>query len=225
MFQRWSDLLFLHWSWPAEDLQTGLPDGLTIDTFEGEAFLGVVPFFMSGVRPRFLPAVPGLSAFQELNLRTYVHDDSGAPGVWFFSLDAANPVAVAIARRFFHLPYRHARMRARRDHGITYRSTLPDHPEMRFRYPVPETTREAVPGTLEFFLLERYYLFAHDRHRDRLYRGQVAHPPYRFAEVTADEIDPGPLMAAGFPRPDAAPCHQAASPGVQVEVFPLERLR
>ena len=225
MFQRWSDLLFLHWSWPAEELQAHLPSGLTIDTFDGKAYLGVVPFFMRGIRPRFLPAVPWLSTFQELNLRTYVHTDDGTPGVWFFSLDAANPIAVAIAKRFFHLPYRHARMRSERNEGITYHSKLPGHPAQRFRYQVPETTREAKPGTLEFFLLERYYLFAHDPKRDRLFRGQVAHPPYQFAETTAAEIDEGPITAAGFPAPSTAPVHQAASPGVHVDILPLERLR
>lgn len=225
MFQRWTDLLFLHWTWSAEELQAHLPRGLTVDTFEGEAYLGVVPFFMSGVRPRFCPAVPWLSTFQELNLRTYVHDESGTPGVWFFSLDAANPIAVAIAKRFFHLPYRQARMRAERNGAITYHSALPDRSAQRFRYAIPETTREAAPGTVEFFLLERYYLFAHDPNRDRLFRGQVAHPPYQFAEVHAPEIDSGPLNAGGFELPDAPPCHQAASPGVHVRVFPLQRLR
>lgn len=225
MFQRWSELLFLHWTWAADELQTHLPAGLTIDTFDGQGYLGVVPFFMHGIRPRFLPAVPWLSAFQELNLRTYVHSDDGTPGVWFFSLDAANPIAVGIAKRFFHLPYRHARMSAERDHTITYHSRLPDHPAQRFRYRIPEHTREAEPGTLEFFLLERYYLFSHDAKRDRLFRGQVAHPPYQFAETTADDLDPGPIAAAGFTAPTTPPCHQAASPGVHVRILPLQRLR
>ena len=225
MFQRWSDLLFLHWEWSAEELQSHLPAGLTIDTFDGRAYLGVVPFFMCGIRPRFCPAVPWLSAFQELNLRTYVHTDDGTPGVWFFSLDAANPIAVAIARRFFHLPYRHARMSAARsDNTITYHSKLPKHPGQQFRYRIPESTSEADPGSLEFFLLERYYLFAHDAKRDRLFRGQVAHPPYQFAATSAGEIDSGPLPAAGFDAPSTPPCHQAASPGVHVDIFPLVRL-
>jgi hypothetical protein len=225
MFQRWSDLLFLHWTWPSQDLQAHLPPGLTIDTFAGEAYLGVVPFFMSGIRPRFCPAVPWISNFQELNLRTYVHSDDGTPGVWFFSLDAANPIAVAIAKRFFHLPYRHARMHAERNGDITYHSKLPGHPAQQFRYSIPQSTRAAEPGSLEFFLLERYYLFSHDARRDRLFRGQVAHPPYQFAATTPPEIDLGPIAAAGFRAPTSAPCHQAVSPGVQVRILPLARIR
>jgi uncharacterized protein YqjF (DUF2071 family) len=225
MFQRWSDLLFLHWTWPSKELQAHLPPGLTIDTFEGEAYLGVVPFFMRGIRPRFCPAMPWLSNFQELNLRTYVHSDDGTPGVWFFSLDAANPIAVAIAKRFFHLPYRHARMHAERKRDITYHSKLPGHPAQQFRYPVPQSTHAAEPGSLDFFLLERYYLFSHDAHRDRLFRGQVAHPPYQFAPTTTPEIDLGPIATAGFRAPTSAPCHQAVSPGVHVRILPLTRLR
>ena len=113
MYQRWYDLLFLHWAWDAAEIQATLPAGLTVDTFDGQAWLGVVPFAMSGVRPRGLPAVGGLSAFLELNLRTYVHAADGTPGVWFYSLDCEQRLAVMIARTLFGLPYRHARMARR----------------------------------------------------------------------------------------------------------------
>src|SRR6266704_6531932 len=103
MAQRWHDLLFAHWPVPAGELQHLIPTPLTIDTFDGQAWLAVVPFRMSGVRLRGTPAVPWLSAFPELNVRTYVKCE-GRPGVWFFSLDAGNPLAVAIARAWFHLP-------------------------------------------------------------------------------------------------------------------------
>ncbi|MEI6536644.1 MAG: DUF2071 domain-containing protein, partial [Verrucomicrobiaceae bacterium] len=85
MFQQWRDLLFLHWEYSAAAIQATLPEGLFVDTFDGKAYLGVVPFFMRKIRPRFLPAVPGISDFMELNLRTYVHDRAGVPGVWFYS--------------------------------------------------------------------------------------------------------------------------------------------
>ena len=114
MFQQWRDLLFLHWEFSVAEIQRTLPEGLFVDTFEGKAYLGVVPFFMQNIRPRFLPAVPGLSNFMEMNLRTYVHDRAGVPGVWFYSLDANQPLAVAIARRLFHLPYEHATMKSSR---------------------------------------------------------------------------------------------------------------
>ncbi|HKK19376.1 MAG TPA: DUF2071 domain-containing protein, partial [Opitutales bacterium] len=110
MYQRWSELLFLHWAVPTEVVQAGLPKGLNVDSFEGKAWIGVVPFEMSGVRPRGLPAVPWLSNFPELNLRTYVYDEQGRPGVWFYSLDTPNAVANWTARTFFHLNYRTAKM-------------------------------------------------------------------------------------------------------------------
>ncbi|MBE2238577.1 MAG: DUF2071 domain-containing protein, partial [Caldilineaceae bacterium] len=108
MAQEWCNLLFAHWPLPAAAMQALLPPSLTLDTFEGQAWLGIVPFRMRGVRPRLTPPIPWLSAFPELNVRTYVRlRDQGIEkrGVYFFSLDAANPVAVRIARRTFHLPY------------------------------------------------------------------------------------------------------------------------
>jgi uncharacterized protein len=110
MYQQWRDLLFLHWEYSTATIQATLPDGLYVDTFDGKAYLGVVPFFMRNIRPRYLPTVPGISNFMELNLRTYVHDREGVPGVWFYSLDANQHLAVKIARRFFHLPYVFAHM-------------------------------------------------------------------------------------------------------------------
>ncbi|RYD26824.1 MAG: DUF2071 domain-containing protein, partial [Verrucomicrobiaceae bacterium] len=112
MFQRWSGLLFLHWRMNPEEIQRRLPHGLHVDTFGGKAWVGVVPFFMERIRPVGIPAVPWLSWFLELNVRTYVYDDKGRPGVWFFSLDCNQPVAVEFARKIFHLPYQHAAMNA-----------------------------------------------------------------------------------------------------------------
>jgi uncharacterized protein len=102
----WRDLLFMHWPIGVDGLRSLVPPALSIDTFEGSAWLGVVPFDMTGVRPHFLPAVPGLSHFPEINLRTYVTAE-GRPGIWFFSLDAHSRVAVRLARATFHLPYFH----------------------------------------------------------------------------------------------------------------------
>ena len=108
MRMRWHDLLFMHWPIAPNLLQQHLPN-IECDTIDGQAWIGVVPFRMSDVAPRFVPAVPGLSAFPELNVRTYVTVD-GKPGVWFFSLDATNKLAVRLARKFFYLPYMDARM-------------------------------------------------------------------------------------------------------------------
>ncbi|MEM7565301.1 MAG: DUF2071 domain-containing protein, partial [Pseudomonadota bacterium] len=111
MRQRWEELLFLHWEVNPDLIQATLPEGLKVDTFEGKAYLGVVPFFMRGVRPAFLPAVPGISDFMECNLRTYVEGPDG-PGVWFYSLDCNQAIAVEVARSFFCLSYYHAEMSA-----------------------------------------------------------------------------------------------------------------
>ncbi len=126
MAQRWHDLLFAHWPVPAAEVRVLVPAGVEIDTFDGVAWLGVVPFRMSDVRLRGTPALPWLSFFPELNVRTYVVRD-GKPGVWFFSLDAGNIAAVAIARRWFHLPYFHASMHiAERDAWMHYQSARRD---------------------------------------------------------------------------------------------------
>src|SRR5579862_4986473 len=109
MAQNWHDLLFAHWPVSAEAVRRVVPRELELDCFEGQHWIGVVPFRMEGVRLRGTPAVPALSAFPELNVRTYV-TAGGKPGVWFFSLDAASRVAVEMARVWFHLPYFRARM-------------------------------------------------------------------------------------------------------------------
>lgn len=118
MRMQWHDLLFMHWRIEKDALQRLIPDGLEIDTFDSSAWIGVVPFKMSGVAPRYVPNVPFMSCFPELNVRTYV-TINGKPGVWFFCLEATNPIAVRIARQFFHLPY----MDARIDVGDSHKKT------------------------------------------------------------------------------------------------------
>jgi uncharacterized protein len=158
MFQRWLDLLFLHCMIDPEKVQRTLPPGLSVDTYKGRAWIGIVPFFMTGVRPVTLPVVS--THFLELNLRTYVIDRRGAPGVWFYSLDVNHPFAVWMARLFFGLPYQHSKMNVeRRNEEIRYsarRSGSPSVQEYRFR--PADDLGEAQIGSLEFFLIERYRL-------------------------------------------------------------------
>ena len=171
MRQRWKDLLFLHWKLPVDEIQRTLPPGLMVDVFDGAAWVGVVPFFMEGVRPAGLPALPWLSTFLELNVRTYVRDAAGRPGVWFYSLDCNRWPAVELARRGFHLAYQHATMSASKapDGNISYqcqRRPVAGHLEADYRYRGRGATFLAAGGSLEFFLTERYRLFSwHPRRR------------------------------------------------------------
>ena len=226
--QSWRDLTFLHWRLPVAALRPLLPAALEIDTFEGDAFIGIVPFTMTGVRPLWAPAVPGISNFHETNVRTYVHREGKDPGVWFFSLEAASRVAVTIARTFWHLPYHHARMSLTRnqDGSLRYESQRRAPPPLPAICNVtarPTSRPEAAtPGTLEHFLAERYVLYA-DTGGGTLRRGRVHHVPYplQTAEVTAWEESL--LGAARITRPSGEPLAHHAS-RVDVEIFALEDL-
>jgi uncharacterized protein len=231
MYQKWQDLLFLHWEVPADSLQKLLPDGLEVDLFEGRAFVGLVPFTMRGIRPRGLPAVRGLSDFHETNVRTYVHHRGERPGVWFFSLDAANAVGAVLGRRWFGLPYFLARMRLKVEESagvlrLSYDSDrlYPDPRPATIRI-VAEVRSPVVPakvGTLEYFLAERYLLYSASS-RGALFTGRVHHSPYPLQVAEVASLDESALRAAGIDRPDARPLAHYAS-GVDVEVFGLERL-
>ncbi len=233
MHQRWDHLLFVHWPAAPDVLARLLPPGLEVDTFEGRAFVGLVPFTMDGVRPRGLPAVRGLSRFHEINVRTYVHAEGRGPGVWFFSLDAASRIAVWLARRLYHLPYFHASM------GLDFGPTGPDGNPSRISYRSdrigrgdrPASTRltyrplgapsPARPGTLEHFLIERYLLYAH--YRGVLYRGQVHHSAYPVQGAELLAIDDHLIAAAGIEIDGSIPLVQYAR-GVRVDVYPPRRL-
>ena len=226
MYQSWIDLLFLHWRMDARSIQALLPDGLFVDCFEGDAFIGVVPFFMKNIRFRGTPAVPWVSNFLELNLRTYVFDRAGNPGVWFFSLDCNQPLAVWAARTLFHLPYQHASMRAvyQNSASIDYRSTRRSQKSIgrtsRFSYEFNSTKSLAQPGTLEFFLVERYLLFSLDRSGTML-SGRVNHAPYPLCEVNVQGCESDLFELNGFTNPSRPFDHAIGSRGVSVEVFPL----
>jgi uncharacterized protein YqjF (DUF2071 family) len=226
MRQRWAGLLFLHWPVEISLVQDRLPPGLHVDTFNGQAWIGVVPFFMQRVRPAGLPALPWLSWFLELNVRTYVHDDQGNPGVWFFSLDCNQPIAVEIARHAFHLPYQHAAMASTESAGrIHYRCQrkVPGAEEAAFEYESPSVVSPARPGSLGWFLVERYLLFSSNR-RDELFCGRVHHPPYQIALGKCALWSAEPLRWEGFPEPADSPRSILTASPVAVEIFPLKRL-
>lgn len=211
MAQSWHDLLFAHWPIDVallrEMLRPHIPAALAIDTFDGQAWIGVVPFRMSGVRLRATPAMPALSAFPELNVRTYVtHGDK--PGVWFFSLDAANSIAVAIARAWFHLPYFAARMRSEdREGWIDYASERTHRNAtsaiLRAKYRPTGDSFEPQRGTLEYFLTERYCLYAAGP-RERFVRGEIHHAPWRLQPAEA-EIQANTMIQASLEYGAPAP--------------------
>jgi uncharacterized protein YqjF (DUF2071 family) len=186
----WHDLLLAHWPVPVAQMRALIPGALQIDTFDGTAWLGVVPFRMSGVTPRGIPALPWLSAFPELNVRTYVTAQD-KPGVWFFSLDAANAVAVAVARAWYHLPYFRARMRCAgtASGGVAYESARwhagAPAAELRAAYRPTGPAASAVRGALDYFLTERYCLYATDR-RGRLFRADIHHRPWPLESAAAE---------------------------------------
>jgi len=234
MRQSWRNLLFLHWRVAPELLRPLVPSELDLDLFEGTAYVGLVPFTISGVRPVGLPPVRGLSNFHETNVRTYVHAGGRDPGVWFFSLDAANPIAVGLARALFHVPYHHARMFLERERsgldeptgeilyaGMRLRPQLA-RASYLIRGRVTGKVQLAYPDTLEHFLTERYLLYATGQ--GFLYRGQVYHSLYPLQPAQALTVDETMLAAAGILRPDTPPLAHFAA-GVDVEVFALERLR
>lgn len=224
MYQSWQHLLFLHWSVDPAIIQATLPPGLFVDTFQDLAYLGVVPFFMRGVRPRFCPAVPGMSNFLELNLRTYVLDAEGNPGVWFYSLDANHRIAVKIAQTFFSLPYVYANMSGTlgADESVIFKSARSGQLQQVFHYKPLESLPASVVGTLQFFVAERYLLFAYNKHTGRLFTGQVHHLPYQLFAAEVQSLSTDLFALNGFGSPDPTPVHAMVSPGVNVEIFGLQ---
>jgi uncharacterized protein len=188
MAMRWNRLAFLHWPVDPDVIRPLVPPQLELQTRDGAAWIGITPFEMSHVRARLTPPVPSLSAFPEMNVRTYVSVDD-RPGVWFFSLDAGSLLAVWGARAVFGLPYHLATMEVGHDAGaVEYRSVRSDgpHGEARFcgTYHATGPVFEAAPGSLEHWLTERYCLYS--LKGGRLYRGEIHHRPWPLQTASAD---------------------------------------
>ncbi|XEC96570.1 YqjF family protein [Paenibacillus tarimensis] len=186
MKQNWNKVLFAHWPMDAGILEPLIPRGLKLDVFEGRAWIGIVPFYMDGIRGRGLPPIPFLSEFPELNVRTYV-TAGGKPGVYFFSLDAANRMAVKAAKWFYRLPYYFAEISVKQeDTKIIYSCDRADAGgNCRFDgiyWPVsPQYIAEQ--GTLDYWLTERYCLYT--EHRNRLFRCDIVHEPWQLQQAEA----------------------------------------
>jgi uncharacterized protein YqjF (DUF2071 family) len=221
MKQTWHDLLFAHWPLPSPVLRPLVPAQVTLDTFDGECWIGVVPFRMSGVRARAVPPLPGLSRFPELNVRTYVTHGS-KPGVYFFSLDAANLPAVWAARAFYHLPYFHAVMTSQEHNGsIHYVSRCHRIPaEFRANYRPIGEVRLREKGSIEHWLTERYCLYT--THRGELYSGEIHHLPWPLQDAEAEFETNTMAAAAGIVLPTSKPLLHFAG-RQDVLIWPLRR--
>ena len=222
MRQSWRDLLFLHFACDPMEVQEMLPKGLTVDTYPNaagveQAWIGLVPFLMKDVRIPPLPLIPGTHAFPETNVRTYVHCGGRDPGVWFFSLDAANRLAVMIARAAFGLPYFHSHAsHVREVERIAYRGARPEASyEITIR--LGSELPRPLPGTLEHFLVERYLLYT--ERRGRLRCGRVHHLPYTLREARIELLEESLVRSSGLTSKPFT--HIVFSEGVDVEVFAL----
>ncbi len=224
MFQSWRDLLFLHFPCDPAEVAALLPPGLSVDTFPDEhgvekAWIGFVPFLMTNVRWANAPAIPGTHTFPETNIRTYVHRDGQEPGVWFFSLDAMNRLAVMTARRAFSLPYFFAQMGLGREEKRVSYCGRRSGASYEIEALLGDKIDPLEPGSLEFFLVERYLLYAF--RGGRLWTGRVHHAPYSLCTAKPLKIKESLVAAAGISPQEFI--HAVFAPGVDVEIFPLRR--
>jgi uncharacterized protein YqjF (DUF2071 family) len=230
MRMTWQHLLFLHWPVDASLLRPLIPDALTIDTFDGTAWIGLVPFTMRGVRHWWMPdffEMGGITRFHECNVRTYVSTD-GEPGVWFFSLDANAPLAVWGARTFWSLPYQRADITLERrgrihDYHVHRRGPRPVAPGTRLqcRWRTGEPLPASEPGSIEHFLTERYQLYC--SRGDRVRRGRIRHDPWPLRRAELLHLEDGLVAAAGIPAPTGEPIVHAAE-SLDVRAWGLESL-
>ncbi len=223
MRQTWGSLLFLHWPVAADRLLPLVPPGLELDVFDGTAWVGVVPFTMWGIGPPAGPPFPLISRSHELNVRTYVHH-RGVPGVLFLSLDAANASLVWSARQGFRLPYYRAEIDLEQAGATTRYHSRRTHrgaPPATFAatWTVGERLPEAAPPSLEFFLTERYCLYA--PWAGAIRRTRIFHAPWPLARATVEHLDSTMLEAHGLPTPEAPPHVLAAAEPIRVRIgFP-----
>jgi uncharacterized protein YqjF (DUF2071 family) len=248
MNQHWGKLLFMHWAVDPELLRLLVPSQLSLDTFDGSAWIGEIPFTMWNIRASFLPPIPGTSSFHELNVRTYVHLN-GVPGVWFFSLDAANSLAVWGARTFYHLPYFNAEMNltqkgntidysSRRTDALTYSeffaaeaadipgaandARLGDHPraQLNASWNIGEPLPQSSPESIEFFLTERYCLYS--LHHRRLYRSRIFHEPWSLRRATLNSRQSTMIQSLGIGESQEKPLLHYAE-AIEVVIWPLKK--
>jgi len=207
MTQTWHDLLFAHWPVDHRRLRERVPSAFELDLFDGVGWVGIVPFHITNVAPRGVPSLPWISEFPELNVRTYVRVRN-RPGIYFFSLDAGSTLAVRAARTLLNLPYFSASMTVRpQADGLEYESRRKDNSSaarLSATYRPVGTRFQAVYGSLEYFLTERYCLYNVDHH-GAAYRLEIHHPPWPLQAADAEFAHNTMADAAGLPLPDMKP--------------------
>lgn len=225
MHQEWRELLFLHWEYDPEEIQKTLPPGLFVDTFQGKGYVTITPLLMNGFSVANLPAIPGLD-FIEVNFRTYVYDENGIPGLWFYSLDLNSIVGANLGRRLFSLPYFYAELKqidSASERVLEGKRVEKPEVKMKFAYRAhDQNVHFAKEDTLEFFLIERYVMFTFAA--NQLYFGRVHHAPYplQIAEVTENQHTF--WKAYGFGLHNQEPAHVHLSRGVSVDVFSQKKV-
>jgi uncharacterized protein YqjF (DUF2071 family) len=221
MKQTWHDLLFAHWPLPLAAVRPLVPAQLTLDTFDGQCWIAVTPFRMSGIRGRGLPPLPGLSRFPELNVRTYV-TFGGKAGVYFFSLDAANLPAVWAARTFFHLPYFHATMKSEERESVIHYHSLRHHAsaELRGHFAPTADVQLRKQGSLEHWLTERYCLYT--TYKNQVFRAEIHHLSWPLQNAEAEFETNTVAAAAGITLPEISPLLSFAR-RLEVLIWPLRR--
>jgi uncharacterized protein YqjF (DUF2071 family) len=222
MHQDWGKLLFLHWRVHPNLVRHLIPDALELDLYGDSAWIGIIPFTMWDIRafPPYAPALPGLESMHELNCRTYVHHQ-GVPGVWFFSLDVNSLVAATTARAFFHLPYHHAEIDFSGKRSFKFHSSRSSGAEAVFRasWTVGDELPKSQPGSREFFLTERYCLYAESD--GDLYRARIHHQPWPLREATLKSVETNLFEINRLPIPKVPPIVHYAEE-VNVDIWYLE---
>ena len=230
MRQRWEDLLFLHWRYDPSALKDRIPEGLEIDTFQGYTYLSIVAFRMAGVRPVIAPALPWLSYFNEFNMRLYVRNKVGTPGVYFISLDCDRRPAVWIARTLFGLPYINARIdfsaASKGEQSINQFKFVckrdSEEEEGSYIWRTNENSSLTKPGTLDFFLTERYYFFVEIAGSLRM--GEVRHKPYQVCTPEIVKWSDAPFIWNGLTPPKDSPYLSHYSRGIDVTALSLQTM-
>lgn len=226
MHQTWGKLLFMHWRIDPNLLRPLIPDELEIDTFDGTAWIAIAPFTMWDIRgfPPYLPPIPGFSSLHELNVRTYVHYDR-VPGVWFFSLDCNSATAVLTARKLFLLPYYNAHIELEQENDtINYRLDRTEQPDANFlgSWEIGETIPVSQPGSIEFFLTERYCLYT--AKAGQIYRARIYHEPWPLQKATLTNFSSTMFEAQGLSNPKGEPllhyCEQ-----LSVDIWSLKKAK